>query len=94
MSPPGSYSLHSVFPDFSSLPSSIATIIGPCPAYMEALYAILLSFSPTGEPGDVVELLSAVYERVNATGRGLRSAGLAAAASFDLDGIFGLALHS
>ncbi|GAB4821097.1 hypothetical protein N2152v2_008143 [Parachlorella kessleri] len=47
-----------------------------------------------GEPGDVVELLSAVYERVNATGRGLRSAGLAAAASFDLEAVFGLALHA
>jgi hypothetical protein len=43
---------------------------------------------------DAVEALQAIYDRINATGRALRSAGLTAAGGVDLDAVFGLALHA
>lgn len=58
----------------------------PCPAP-------LIHFSAAADVPDAPELLHVLYERITATTRACREAGLVGAAGVDLDAVFGLALH-
>ena len=50
-------------------------------------------FHAAGELPAAAELLGLLYERITATTRACREAGLVGAAGVDLDAVFGLALH-